>query len=59
MEKIYQLLDMIKKNGDVCPDFEKIKELTPKIRSAAVTVRLLSLVARKRDILRKPKKEFA
>ena len=30
-EKIYQLLDLIKKNGDGCPDYEKIKELTPKI----------------------------
>ena len=30
-EKIYQLLDLIKKNGDACPDYEKIKELTPKI----------------------------
>lgn len=30
-EKIYKLLDLIKKNGDACPDYEKIKELTPKI----------------------------
>ena len=30
-EKIYQLLDLIKKSGDACPDYEKIKELTPKI----------------------------
>ena len=30
-EKIYKLLDHIKKNGDACPDFETIKELTPKI----------------------------
>ena len=30
-EKIHQLLDLIKKNGDACPDFEKIRELTPKI----------------------------
>ncbi|MBQ8287335.1 MAG: hypothetical protein IJX76_01010 [Clostridia bacterium] len=30
-EKIYKLLDHIKKNGDNCPDYEKIKELTPKI----------------------------
>ena len=30
-EKIYKLLDHIKKNGDDCPDYEKIKELTPKI----------------------------
>ena len=30
-EKIYKLLDLIKKNGDVCPDYEKIKELTPKV----------------------------
>ena len=30
-EKIYKLLDLIKKSGDVCPDYEKIRELTPKI----------------------------
>ena len=30
-EKIYQLLDLIKKSGDACPDYEGIKELTPKI----------------------------
>ena len=30
-EKIYKLLDLIKKSGDACPDYEKIKELTPKI----------------------------
>ena len=30
-EKIYTLLDLIKKNGDACPDYEKIKELTPKV----------------------------
>ena len=30
-EKIYTLLDLIKKNGDESPDYEKIKELTPKI----------------------------
>ena len=30
-EKIYKLLDLIKKNGDTCPDYEKIKELTPKV----------------------------
>ena len=30
-EKIYKLLDLIKKSGDVCPDYERIKELTPKI----------------------------
>ena len=30
-EKIYKLLDLIKKSGDACPDCEKIKELTPKI----------------------------
>ena len=57
-EKIYKLLDFIKKSVDACPDYEKIKELTPKIRSAAVPVRLLLLVTRKRDILRKPKKSL-
>ena len=30
-EKIYKLLDLIKKSGDACPDYEKIKELTPKV----------------------------
>ena len=30
-EKIYKLLDLIKKNGDEIPDYEKIKELTPKV----------------------------
>ena len=30
-EKIYKLLDLIKKNGDACPDYERIKELTPKV----------------------------
>ena len=30
-EKIYKLLDLIKKNGDESPDYEKIRELTPKI----------------------------
>lgn len=30
-EKIYQLLDLIKKNGDACPNYEAIKVLTPKI----------------------------
>ena len=30
-EKIYTLLDLIKKNGDESPDYERIKELTPKI----------------------------
>ena len=30
-EKIYTLLDLIKKNGDESPDYEKIRELTPKI----------------------------
>ena len=30
-EKIYTLLDLIKKNGDESPDYEKIKELTPKV----------------------------
>ena len=30
-EKIYTLLDLIKKNGDAYPDYERIKELTPKI----------------------------
>ena len=29
-EKIYQLLDLIKKNGDVCPDYEKIKDAEKK-----------------------------
>ena len=27
-EKIHTLLDLIKKNGDACPDYERIKELT-------------------------------
>ena len=31
-EKINKLLDLIKKNGDACPDYEKIKELTPLVR---------------------------
>ena len=30
-EKIYQLLDLIEKNGDACPDYERIKELTSKV----------------------------
>lgn len=30
-EKIYKLLDLIKKNGDEIPDYEKIKEFTPKV----------------------------
>ena len=30
-EKIYKLLDLIKKSGDESPDYEKIKELTPKV----------------------------
>lgn len=30
-EKIYKLLDLIKKNGNACPDYEKIRELTPKV----------------------------
>jgi len=30
-EKIYKLLDLIKENGDESPDYEKIKERTPKV----------------------------
>ncbi len=30
-EKFYKLLEHIKKNGDTCPDYEIIKELTPQI----------------------------
>ena len=30
-ENVYTLIELIKKNGDACPDYEKIKELTPEI----------------------------